>query len=76
MISSLEIYKKILGDKKVDIIEFLVLKCDKRGFITLTIDEISKELDTSKPTIIATFNLLRSKGTLKRIKNGVYKITL
>lgn len=76
MISSLEIYKQILGDKKVSVIEFIVSKCDEKGFLSLTINEICKELQTSKPTVISTFNLLKNKGLLKRIKNGIYKITI
>jgi len=74
--NSLQIYKKLLGEKKVEIIEFLATSPDKYGFINLTIDEICKATNSSKPTVIDTLALLRKKGVMKRIKNGVYKLTL
>lgn len=76
MINSAQIYKKILGNKKVEIIEFLASSSDKNGFINLTIDEICKFTNSSKPTVIDTIAILKQKGIIKRIKNGVYKLTL
>ena len=75
-INSLEIYKKILGDKKVSVIEFLAKNHDKNGFITLNINEICTLTNTSKPTVIQTLKLLDEKFVLKKIKNGVYKLNL
>lgn len=75
-INSLEIYKKILGDKKVSVIEFLAKNHDKNGFITLSINEICTMTNTSKPTVIQTLKLLDEKFVLKKIKNGVYKLNL
>ena len=72
--SSIEIYKKIIGEKKVEIIEFLASYPSKNGFINLTIDDIGSATDSSKPTVIDTLALLRKKGVIKRIKNGVYKL--
>ncbi|VYS88414.1 ArsR family transcriptional regulator [Campylobacter ureolyticus] len=75
-INSLEIYKKILGDKKVSVIEFLAKNYDKNGFITLSVNEICTLTNTSKPTVIQTLKLLDEKFVLKKIKNGVYKLNL
>ena len=35
-----EIYKAIIGEKKVEIINLLVKSCDENGFILLKITEI------------------------------------
>lgn len=75
-INSLEIYKKILGEKKVCVIEFLAKNHDKNGFVTLTVSEICSLTNVSKPTVIKTLKLLDEKFILKKIKNGVYKFNL
>ncbi len=68
-----EIYKAIIGDKKVEIINLLVKSCDKNGFIVVKISEICEKLDVSKPTAINTFKLLEEKKIFERVKNGVYR---
>lgn len=73
MLDSLEVYKQILGEKKVSVIEFLCAKCDKNGFVTLTVSEICVQLALSKPTVINTLKILKDKNIISRIKNGVYK---
>lgn len=70
------IFSAILGDKKVQIIEFLLQNIDRNGFVNLTIGEISNATDTSKPTIISTFKILQNAGVFERVKNGVYKINV
>lgn len=71
-----EICKEVLGEKFVSVVEFLVQNSDKRGFITLTQDEICELADISKPTLSKIFKTLQSKKILKRIKNGVYKLQI
>ena len=68
-----EIYKAIIGEKKVEIIKLLVKSCDENGFIVVKISEICEKLDVSKPTLINTFNLLEEKKIFERVKNGVYR---
>ena len=66
-----EIYKAIIGEKKVEIINLLVKSCDENGFIVVKISEICEKLDVSKPTVINTFKLLEEKKIFERVKNGV-----
>ncbi len=68
-----EIYKAVIGEKKVEIINLLVKSCDENGFIVLKISEICEKLDVSKPTVINTFKLLEEKKIFERVKNGVYR---
>lgn len=69
-----EICREILGKKFVSVIEFLLTNADKRGFITLTQDEICKLVGVSKPTLSKIFKTLETKKILKKVKNGVYKL--
>lgn len=62
----------IVGIKKLAIIKLLCDKADDNDFICLGIDEICKLTNTSKPTAIATLKLLRERGVIERVKNGVY----
>ncbi|WP_430393965.1 replication/maintenance protein RepL [Campylobacter mucosalis] len=71
----LAIFSAILGDKKVKIIDFISQNVDENGFLNITISELCKTLDISKPTAIATFKMLQNAGVLKRIKNGVYELS-
>ena len=53
-----EIYKALLGEKKVEVINLLCELSDENGFIVLKISEICEKLNVSKPTVISTFKLL------------------
>lgn len=76
---SLEFYDKmlgaLLGTKKLEVIKILAKNADDDGLIRLNIAEIMQLSNSSKPTVIATLNALKSVKILKRVKNGVYKIT-
>lgn len=69
-----QIFSLILGEKKFQIIKFLLQNADDDGFVKLTILQICKQTISSKPTVINTIKLLEDKGILKRVKNGLYKI--
>ena len=71
-----EIYSAILGEKKVEIINLLLLNCDENGFIFCKISEICEILNVSKPTVIETFKLLQKTKIFSKIKNGLYKLNL
>lgn len=71
-----KICREILGQRFVSVIEFLLKNADKRGFITLTQDEICKLASVSKPTLSKIFKTLETKKILKKIKNGVYKLSI
>lgn len=68
-----EIYKALIGEKKVEIINLLCELGDENGFIVLKISEICEKLNVSKPTVISTFKLLEEKKIFERVKNGVYR---
>ena len=68
-----QIYKALLGEKKVEIINLLYELSDENGFIVLKISEICEKLNVSKPTVISTFKLLEEKKIFERVKNGVYR---
>ena len=68
-----QIYKVLLGEKKVEIINLLFELSDENCFIVLKISEICEKLNVSKPTVISTFKLLEEKKIFERVKNGVYR---
>ena len=68
-----EIYKALLGEKKIEIINLLCELSDENGFIMLKISEICEKLNVSKPTVIRRFKLLEEKKIFERVKNGVYR---
>lgn len=70
------IYSAILGEKKVEIINLLLLNCDEDGFVFCKISEICENLNVSKPTVIETFKLLQKAKIFSKIKNGLYKLNL
>ena len=68
-----QIYKALLGEKKVEVINFLCELSDENGFIVIKISDICEKLNVSKPTVISTFKLLEEKKIFERVKNGVYR---
>lgn len=66
----------ILGKKKLEVIKTLAQNADDDGLVRLNIAEVMQLSNSSKPTVITTLNALKSAKILKRIKNGVYKITI
>lgn len=68
-----QIYKALLGEKKIEIINLLCELSDENGFVMLKISEICEKLNVSKPTVISTFKLLEEKKIFERVKNGVYR---
>ena len=68
-----EIYKALLGEKKVEIINLLCELSDENGFIMLKISDICEKINVRKPTAISPFKLLEEKKVFERVKNGVYR---
>jgi conserved domain protein len=68
-----EIFGIILGEKKLEVILFLLNNSDENGFINTKISSVCNELNISKPTVIDTFSLLENKKIFGRVKNGLYK---
>ena len=68
-----KIYKALLGEKKVEIINLLCELSDENGFIVIKISDICEKLNVSKPTVINTFKMLEEKKIFERVKNGAYR---
>ncbi|WP_179187622.1 replication/maintenance protein RepL [Campylobacter lanienae] len=66
----------ILGDKKSEIIEFIIDNLDDDKRFKYTIKELCATLNISKPTAIDTINLLTQKRVIKKIKNGLYQLNI
>ena len=66
----------ILGDKKSEIIEFIIDNLDDNKRFKYTIKELCATLNISKPTAIDTTNLLTQKRVIKKIKNGLYQLSI
>ena len=62
--------------KKYDIMKVLADNADKNGICLLTIAQVCELAKASKPTVIACFKELESKGVLKRLSNGCYEIKI
>ena len=60
--------------KKYDIMKVLADNAGENGICLLTIAQVCELAKSSKPTVIACFKELESKGVLKRLSNGCYEI--
>ena len=67
------ILRAFLG-KKYDIMKVLADNASENGICLLTIAQVCELAKASKPTVIACFKELESKGVLKRLSNGCYEI--
>lgn len=72
----LNIFKMIFGNKKVQIIEFLVKNQDEDNYIYKSIDEICKKTNSSKPTVINCLKELQKYNIVKKIKNKTYELSI
>ncbi|CAD7289001.1 replication/maintenance protein RepL [Campylobacter suis] len=70
------IFAALLGEKKLEILEFLLQNSDENGFVSTTVNEICTKLNVSKPTTINTLKLLESKKIFERVKNGIYRFRM
>ena len=61
---------QIFGAKRFEIFKFLCERADENGFVFVTIDEMMKELDISKPTAINALNFWSKKGFSNGLKTA------
>lgn len=59
-----------IGNKKMQVVKYLLKKMDSNNLITQTIDEIVKGSGISRPTVIETLGILEKSGIIAR-KTGV-----
>lgn len=65
---------KTIGGKRVQIIEYIFNHLDEKNRFIGTYDEITTNLNASKPTVVNTFKVLIEDGILSRVKNGEYEL--
>lgn len=70
------VFAAIVGEKKMVVISELCRLRDERGFAFASIEKLCELANASKPTVINTLNLLKEKGVIERVKNGVYKFCI
>ncbi len=66
---------RTIGGKRVQIIEHIFNNIDEDNHFIGTYDDITTQLNASKPTVVNTFKVLMEDGILARVKNGQYKLT-
>ena len=63
-----------VGNKKIEIIKYLIEHSDEENIFYGSYEDIVQELGVSKPTVVKTFRQLIDTGLLVRLKNKIYKI--
>ena len=62
----------LIGNKKIQVFDYLISVMDKNNRIIKSQVEISSDLNISRKTVADTFKLLREAGILIKQKNNVY----
>lgn len=62
-----------VGGKKIAIIKYLIEHSDSENIFYGSYEDIVRDLNVSKPTVVKTFRQLIDTGLLVRIKNKIYK---
>jgi YesN/AraC family two-component response regulator len=65
-----------ISGKRVKIIEYILNNVDDDMIFYGTYDKIVDDLQASKPTVVNAFKVMLEKGIIKRLKNGVYQISV
>uniref|UniRef100_C6E4J9 Response regulator receiver protein n=1 Tax=Geobacter sp. (strain M21) TaxID=443144 RepID=C6E4J9_GEOSM len=65
-----------LGGRRAEIIEYVINHLDANNIFNGTYDEVAEALGASKPTVVATFQVLLEKNVLVRIKYGTYRMNM
>ncbi len=65
-----------LGGRRSEIIEYVINHLDADNMFYGTYDEVAEALGASKPTVVATFQVMLEKKLLIRIKYGTYRMNM
>ncbi|ACM21085.1 response regulator [Geotalea daltonii FRC-32] len=65
-----------LGGRRAEIIEYVINHLDADNMFNGTYDEVAEALGASKPTVVATFQIMLEKNVLTRIKYGTYRMNM
>lgn len=65
-----------IGGRRAEIIEYVINHLDENNMFVGTYDEVAEALGASKPTVVATFQVMLEKNLLVRIKYGTYRMNM
>ncbi|WP_215906705.1 response regulator [Geomonas propionica] len=65
-----------LGGRRAEIMEYVLNHLDADNIFNGTYDEVAEALGASKPTVVATFQIMLEKNVLTRIKYGTYRMNM
>ncbi|GFO70812.1 hypothetical protein GMLC_43910 [Geomonas limicola] len=65
-----------LGGRRAEIMEYVINHLDEDNLFRGTYDEVAEALSASKPTVVATFQIMLEKKVLTRLKYGTYRLNL
>jgi response regulator of citrate/malate metabolism len=63
----------LVGGKKMLVIKYVLDNLDENGILNRSYQDISNELNISKPTVVKVFQDLMGAKILKKIKNRCYQ---
>ncbi len=70
----IQILSNLYGQKKVQILQYMVKNMSEDGHFFGTIKDICEAVDVSKPTVVSLFNDMKCVHLLKKEKNGLYSL--
>ncbi len=65
-----------LGGRRAEIMEYVINHLDEENMFHGTYDEVAEALSASKPTVVATFQIMLEKKVLTRLKYGTYRMNM
>jgi YesN/AraC family two-component response regulator len=65
-----------LGGRRAEIMEYVINHLDDDIIFYGTYDEVAEALSASKPTVVATFQIMLEKNVLTRLKYGMYRMNM
>ncbi|ABB31612.1 response regulator receiver protein [Geobacter metallireducens RCH3] len=65
-----------LGGRRAEIMEYVINHLDADNLFHGTYDEVAEALSASKPTVVATFQIMLEKNVLTRLKYGTYRMNV
>lgn len=65
-----------LGGRRAEIMEYVINHLDADNLFHGTYDEVAEALSASKPTVVATFQIMLEKNVLTRLKYGTYRMNM
>ncbi len=64
-----------LGNKKTEVIYYMLKNSDDRGLFIGSIEDVAKETGVSQRTVCLAINTVSSKGGITKVRNSVYQFS-